>query len=217
MPRLRQVPRAEVTDELTSTMYSRIFGDRDPVAEPGTATGTPGDWWTVFALGPDVLGHAVQGFGLYRSPDRALDPDLRELAQTRVGWDCRSRFVFSQHCKSCRAQGMSDEKIAAIASWSISDLFSPVERAVLATADGLALEGGRVPDEVFAVLQAHLSDEAILELVYIAALYVQHAVMSRALRLEFDDVADPVVEVPGPPGSSGARDVGADISVPPDA
>ncbi|MFM8906312.1 MAG: hypothetical protein ACKOIZ_01655, partial [Actinomycetota bacterium] len=24
-----------------------VFGDRDPVAQPGTATGTPGDWWTV--------------------------------------------------------------------------------------------------------------------------------------------------------------------------
>jgi alkylhydroperoxidase family enzyme len=217
MPRLRQVPRAEVTDELTRTMYTRLFGDRDPVAEPGTATGTPGDWWTVFALVPAVLGHAVQGFGLYRSPDRALDPALRELAQTRVGWDCKSTFVFSQHCKSCRAAGMSDEKIAAIPSWSVSDLFSPVERAVLATADGLALDAGRVPDGVFAALRADLTDEAILELVYIASLYVQHAVMSRALRLEFDDLADPVVEAPGPHGSLDARDVGADISVTPGA
>jgi hypothetical protein len=71
MPRLRQVPRAEVTDELTRTMYTRLFGDRDPVAEPGTATGTPGNWWTVFALVPAVLGHAVQGFGLYRAGSRA--------------------------------------------------------------------------------------------------------------------------------------------------
>jgi alkylhydroperoxidase family enzyme len=184
---------------------------------PGSATGTPGDWWTVFALVPDLLGHAVAGFGLYRSPGRALDPGLRELAQTRVGWACGSTFVFSQHCKSCRAVGMSEEKIEAIPSWSVSSHFSPVERAVLATADGLALEGGRIPDGVFAVLQVHLSDEAILELVYIASLYVQHAIMSRALRLEFDDVADPVIEVPGPHGSSGARDVGADISVTPGA
>jgi alkylhydroperoxidase family enzyme len=217
VPRLRQVSRAEVSDELTVTMYDRLFGRRDPVAEPGTATGTPGNWWTVFALVPDVLRHAVNGFGLYRSPDRVLDPTLRELAQTRVGWDSGSRFVFSQHCKSCRAQGMSDEKIAAIPSWPVSDLFTPIERAVLATADGLALEAGRIPDGVFAVLQAHLSDEAILELVYIASLYVQHAVMSRALRLEFDDVADPVVEVPGPHGSLAGRDVGADISALPGA
>jgi len=31
-------------------LYRQFFGDRDPVAKPGTATGTPGDYWTTFAL-----------------------------------------------------------------------------------------------------------------------------------------------------------------------
>ncbi len=78
MPRLRQVSRAGTSDEILLRMYDRLFGDRDPVDEPGTATGTPGDWWTVFALVPDVLKHAAQGFALYRSPDRILDPMLRD-------------------------------------------------------------------------------------------------------------------------------------------
>ncbi len=55
MPRLREVPRAEVDDELTLMMYQQLFGDRDPVAETGTSPGTPGDWWSVFALVPDVM------------------------------------------------------------------------------------------------------------------------------------------------------------------
>jgi alkylhydroperoxidase family enzyme len=207
------VSRAETTDELTLTVYTQVFDGRDPVAEPGTATGTPGDWWTVFALVPDVLRHAVRGFGLYRSPNRLLDPTLRELGQTRVGWACQSQFVFSQHCKSCRALGMSEAKISAIRAWQVSDEFNPLERAVLATADGLALEGGRISDDVFAVLKDHMSDEAILELVYITALYVQHAIMSRALRVEFDDVPEPINEVAGPHDNLAGRDVGADISV----
>ena len=37
MPVLRQVPRSEVTDETVIAYYNRLFGDRDPVAEPGTA------------------------------------------------------------------------------------------------------------------------------------------------------------------------------------
>ena len=65
MPRLRQVPRTEVTSPVVEAMYQRLFDDRDPVAEPGTATGTPGDWWAVFALVPDVLEHSARGFGLY--------------------------------------------------------------------------------------------------------------------------------------------------------
>jgi alkylhydroperoxidase family enzyme len=213
MPRLRQVPRAEATDEIVIRMYDQLFGDRDPVAEPGTATGTPGDWWTVFALVPDVLRHAARGFALYRSPSRVLDPVLRELGQTRAGWVVGSQFVYSQHCKSCRSLGMSEAKIAAIASWQVSDLFSPVERAVLAYTDALSNSGGRVSDAVFAALKRHLSDEEILELTYITAMYVMHAIMSRALQVEYDDRAEPIVEVAAPEGLD-ARDIGTDIAAP---
>lgn len=198
MPRLRQIPRAEVTDKGTLRLYDLLFGDRDPVAEPGTDTGTRGDWWTVFAASPDILRHAAQGFALYRDPVRKLDPVLRELAQTRAGWARGSQFVFSQHCKSLRGLGVSEEKIAAVPQWQVSEVFDAHERAVLAYADSLVLDGGRVADGVFAALKAFLCDEEILELTYITCLYEMHAVMSRALRTEFDDRDEPVVEVAAP-------------------
>lgn len=204
MPRLRQVPRADAAPSVLP-MYDFLFGERDPVAEPGTDTGSPGDWWTVFALDPAVLDHAVRGFGLYRNPSLALDPMLRELGQTRVGWARQSQFVFSQHCKSCRGLGMAEEKIAAIPHWQVATCFDEVERAVLAYTDCLVLDGGRVPDELFATLQRHLPDEAILELTYITAMYEMHAVISRALRLEFDDVPERIVELPAPDGFDAAR------------
>ena len=198
MPRLRQVHRHETDDELTLRMYDELFGpDRDPVDDPGTATGSPGDWWTVFALSPDLLRHSVQGFVLYRSPARQLDPVLRELAQTRAGWLRSSQFVFSQHCKSCRTVGLSDELIAAIPTWSTSPLFDDRQRVVLAYTDALVGGDGRVPDVLFEELRSRLSDVEILELTYITCLYEMHALMSRALRLEFDDRDDPIVEVPG--------------------
>lgn len=201
MPRLRQVPRAEA-DPIATLMYDMLFGERDPVAEPGTETGTPGNWWTVFALVPDCLKHAIDGFQFYRDAARQLDPTLRELGQTRAGYARGSQFVYSQHCKSCRSVGFSDEKIRAIAHWNVSDQFSELERAVLAYTDALVLEGGRVADAVFEVLQRHLSDEEILELTYITALYDMHAVMSRALRLEYDDVDERIVEIAAPEGGS---------------
>lgn len=200
MPRLREIPRAEVTAPIVASMYTRLFGpDRDPVAEPGTATGTPGDWWTVFANSPDVMEHACRGFALYASPDRRIDPGLRELGQTRAGWLVGSQFVFSQHCKSCRALGFAEEKIEAIKAWGVSDLFDARERAVLAYTDALVLGFGRVDDAVFAALRAGgLDDESILELTYITMMYTMHAVVSVALRLEFDDRPDPIVEVAAP-------------------
>lgn len=210
MPRLRQLSRAEVSDPLVLRMYDLLFGDRDPVAEPGTETGTPGDWWTVFALVPDIFEHAVRGFGVYRSPVRRLDPVLRELGQTRAGWVAQSQFVFSQHCKSLRGLGVSEEKIAAVAHWPAADCFDELERLVLAYTDCLVHDLGRVPDALFDALRARLSDEEVLELTYITSLYLQHAVMSRALRTEWDDVDERIVEVAAPEGGAAGLRISLD-------
>lgn len=208
MPVLRQVPRSEVRDEVVERYYDRLFGDRCPVAEPGTATGTPGDWWTVYALSPDIFRHAVDGFALYRNPARRIDPVLRELGQTRAGWVKQSQFVFSQHCKSLRGLGVSDEKIAAIPHWTVSGLFSDEERAVLAYADCLSGAGGRVPDAVFQKLKTFWDDEQIFEFTYITCLYDMHAVITRALRMEYDNCPEPIVEVAAPEGFSAADFLG---------
>lgn len=200
MPRLREVPRAEADAKVAQPLYAQLFGERDPVAEPGTATGTRGDWWTVFANSPDTLRHAAQGFAYYRSPERKLDPVLRELGQTWAGWATGSQFVFSQHCKSLRGLGVSEAKIEALPLWQTSDVFDAKERLVLAYADRLVCHGGRVPDALFAQVKAAFSDEEVLELTYITCLYHMHAIMSRALRTEFDDRDEPVVEVAAPEG-----------------
>ena len=192
MPRLRQVGRDEARAPIVTLMYDLLFAGRDPVAEPGHGpNGTRGDWWTVFALVPDVLEHAVAGFGLYQSPNRVLDPVLRELAQTRVGVAAGSRFVHQQHEHSLRALGQPEERIAAVADWEPAGCFTPTERLVLGYVDALVRDHGAVPDAVFDPLRAALGDEAVLELTYIATLYLQHAVMSRALRTEQDDVDGP--------------------------
>jgi len=175
-----------------------LFGDRDPVEEPGTATGTPGNWWTVFNIVPDAFEHTTEGFKFYRSDKRVLSAKLREWGQTRAGFSVGSQFVFSQHCKASRESGLSEAQIEAIPHWQVADCYSNIERAVLAYTDALVLQRGRVSDGVFEVLKTHLSDEAILEFTYVTCTYMMHAVMSRALRLEYDDVDERVVEIAAP-------------------
>jgi len=198
MPRLRQVHRGEATSPVVLGMYDYLFGERDPVSEPGTEDGTRGDWWTVFALSPDILEHALSGFALYQNPRRQLDPVLRELGQCRVGWVVGSQFVFSQHCRALRSLGVSEERIRAVALGGAATCFDQTERLVLAYCDALALDHGRVSDELFDLLLGVLGDEAMLELTYIVTLYLAHSVMSRALRTEFDDRSDPIIEVSEP-------------------
>jgi hypothetical protein len=55
-----------------------------------------------------------------------------------------------------------------------------------------------VSDALFAALREELSDEEIFELTYISAMYLQHAVVTRALRLEWDNEPEHVVEVAPP-------------------
>ena len=65
-----------------------------------------------------------------------------------------------------------------------------------------------MPDAVFAKLQGFLSDEEILELSFITGMYAMHAMISRALRLEYDDRDDPVVEIAAPETFGGADFMG---------
>lgn len=208
MPRLRQVPRSEASPDALQ-MYNRLFGDRDPVAEPGTATGTPGNWWTVFALSPDILNSCVTQFGLMNSKNRVLQPKYRELAITRSAFVTASQFSYSQHCKALRATGIGEEKVTAVPAWASSDVFDAEERVVLAYADQVVLQNGRVQEATVQRLKSFLSDEAILELTFAAALYHFHSIMARALRLEYDDVDERVVEIPAPGESTSTNILGA--------
>ncbi len=194
MPRVKLVPREQATAEVKA-LYDMMFGaTRDPVAEPGTSTGTPGNWWTAWANVPGIL----SAFSAFPMAQATLDPHLRELAILRTGYTRASLFVFSQHCKAGRRLGVPEEKIAAVPYWTVADCFSPLERAVLAYVDGVVLENGRVHDKVFEQLKADLSDEHILMLTYFVNMYSLHATSTKALRLEYDDVADRIVEIPMP-------------------
>jgi len=201
MPRLKQIARADATANVRK-YYDALFGDRDPVAEPGTATGTPGNWWTVFASVPYVFDHATSHFGMFGMfADHSvsqLDAVVREIGIMRAGYTQASQFVYSQHCKAARRNGVSEEKIKAIPDWQIANVFDAKERAVLAWADALVLQGGRASDELFNEMHSHLSDEDILELTYHVMGYNLHAVCCKALRLEFDDVEERIREVPVP-------------------
>ena len=145
-------------------------------------------------------------FGMFAEKSIShLDPTVRELAIMRTGYTQGSQFVFSQHCKAARRFGITEQQIAAIPHWQLSPDFSAKQRAVLAWADALTLQGGRASDRLFDELHQHLSDEDILELTYHTLCYNMHAVCCKALRLEYDDVDERVCEIPVPDKDGGAN------------
>jgi alkylhydroperoxidase family enzyme len=195
--RVRQVSLSEATPEVRK-LYQQIFADRDPVAQPGTATGTPGDYWTTLALVPDILKLASDALFALLQPGRKLEARYRELAilRTAIVGDCR--FEYSQHLKVSRSVGIDDEKLTAIKGWATSDRFDQAERAVMAAADEL-IGRNLVEDATFAALKRHFTDEQIVELFLVISTYRMHGLIVRALHLEFDnDTTARMEEVPGP-------------------
>lgn len=192
MPRITPLSRADAPPE-TQAMYDRIFGKgRDP--EGGTATGTPGNWWTIWGRSPEIMAFFTN-YPYARSP---LPGEIRSLALMRTGYVRQSQFVYSQHCKGARTSGIPEEKIAAVPYWQISDVFTPLERAILTYVDALALEKGRVHDKVFEVLREELGEEQLLMLTYFINFYTLYATTGRSLKLEYDDVPERIIEIPAP-------------------
>jgi alkylhydroperoxidase family enzyme len=195
--RLKPVSLAEASPQVRE-IYQEFFGERDPVAQPGTATGTPGDYWTTFALVPDLLMQARSSLMALLQPGRALAAHYRELAIIRTGIVGDSRFEYSQHLKVARLVGVTDDQLAAIKGWTTSDKFDAAERAVMAATDEIV---GRnlVEDATFAALKQHFSDAQILELFYVIGLWRMHGMIVRALHLEYDnDTTTRMQEVPAP-------------------
>ena len=79
--------------------------------------------------------------------------------------------------------GISDEKLLALADYVTSELFSAVERLTLEYADCMTITGREVSDELFARLQEHYSDDALVELTEIIAWENASSKFNRALRI----------------------------------
>jgi alkylhydroperoxidase family enzyme len=63
-----------------------------------------------------------------------------------------------------------EAKLAAVATWRDSTLFSPAERVALDYAERMTITGQGVDDAFFAIVQQHFSEAQIVELTAAIAL-----------------------------------------------
>lgn len=68
-----------------------------------------------------------------------------------------------------RNEGAADEKIAAVAYFEESDLFSPAERVALELADAMTSTPPAVTDELFERLRSFYGEAQLVELAAIVA------------------------------------------------
>ncbi|HLI28036.1 MAG TPA: carboxymuconolactone decarboxylase family protein [Chloroflexota bacterium] len=90
--------------------------------------------------------------------------------------------------------GASHAKIAAVARWRESDLFSPAERAALALAEAMTQTPAEVSDELFAQARQHFTEAQLVELAATAAMENYRARFNRVFAVESQGFYQPPAE-----------------------
>jgi alkylhydroperoxidase family enzyme len=85
-----------------------------------------------------------------------------------------------------REAGLSFEKLAAVADYRSSELFSPAEKAALRYTDEICRSPVEVPDQVFEEVRRYFGEAAVVELTATIALENFRARFNRALQVPSD-------------------------------
>lgn len=94
-----------------------------------------------------------------------LEPKLRELMKIRASQLNGCAFCIDMHTKDARAHGETEQRIYALSAWRETPLFTDRERAALEWTERLTLIAGHeVPDDLYARVRAHFSEEEIAKL-----------------------------------------------------
>jgi 4-carboxymuconolactone decarboxylase len=115
-----------------------------------------------------------------------LDPILREMAITRAGILCDSKYEVFQHRQICKLAGMTNEKIKALDVGSSSPLFSEIEKIVLRFTEETVLEH-KVSDKTFADAGKHFSNELLVELAIAAGCYMMVSTFLNTFDVDIED------------------------------
>ncbi|MBL8381955.1 MAG: carboxymuconolactone decarboxylase family protein [Burkholderiales bacterium] len=92
-----------------------------------------------------------------------LDGASRELAIMRVAVVNGAEYEYRAHMPFALKEGLTQQQIDDLPSWTVSDAYPPKLRAVLAYTDAMTKEI-RVPDAVFAAVRAHFDERETVEL-----------------------------------------------------
>jgi len=101
---------------------------------------------------------------LGKSADESgLDKEIIELVKLRVSQINNCAFCLQIHLNVARRLGMKPEKIDLVSTWHEAGIYSDRECAALAWAETLVRLADRsVPDEAYAAVCAHFSEDEVV-------------------------------------------------------
>jgi AhpD family alkylhydroperoxidase len=94
-----------------------------------------------------------------------LDARLLELVKMRTSQINGCAYCIDMHSKDARAAGETEQRLYLLDAWRETPLYDARERAALEWAETVTrLRDGQVPDEVYARVREHFSEEELLDL-----------------------------------------------------
>ncbi len=94
-----------------------------------------------------------------------LEHNLLELVKLRASQLNGCAYCLDMHSKDARAAGETEQRLYLLNAWRESPMYSPRERAALEWTEALTLvTEGHVPDEVYAAVREHFSEEELVNL-----------------------------------------------------
>jgi AhpD family alkylhydroperoxidase len=107
---------------------------------------------------------AMRGLEAYLA-NCGLEPSLRELVKLRASQLNGCAYCVDMHSLDARAQGETEQRLYALPVWEEAPFFRERARAALLWTEHLTLIArDRVPDEVFARVRPHFTDEELANL-----------------------------------------------------
>ncbi len=99
------------------------------------------------------------------SKNAGLGPTLIELINMRVSQINGCAFCLNMHYTDARKNGETEARLNMLPAWREAPLYSERERAALAWAEALTRIGPEAaPDELYAEVRRHFSDEEMVKL-----------------------------------------------------
>jgi uncharacterized peroxidase-related enzyme len=125
----------------------------------------------IMARRPEILRAFAQLAGAINGPSSTIGPELRNLVSQMASRAAGCGYCMAHTAHTAHRLGISDAKEEALWKYETSPLFSAAERAALRVAQGAAQVPNAVTDEDFAALKNFYSDEQIVDIVAVIALF----------------------------------------------
>ncbi|MGA2285321.1 MAG: carboxymuconolactone decarboxylase family protein [Dehalococcoidia bacterium] len=117
-----------------------------------------------------------------------LPPNLRELAILRIAQITGADYEWAHHVPLAMKAGVSEAQIEGLSAWRDNDMFSSLERAVVAYAEGVVTSRD-VPDDIFEAVRNQLGEDDVVELTLVCGYWNMVACLLLALKIDLEPAA----------------------------